>query len=667
MGGAINHLTWAGIAIFLHLDIHAQQDWANNIELCDYQTSYQLVFHDEFIGDAVDPNKWTTYAPFSWDGSDHCVSCRAPEGADEIFMDDQVQVLGGNARITLWKTPTEWMGQSRSWRSGILFSRQPYKFNKGKFEIRCKIPGKPSTWPAFWLFGEGGNEIDVFEFCSEEINDMLCSVHRTAPQDPPLHYTHHATISSSIGFHTYGIEWLDDWVIWYFDGTEVHRRCRVYDLQGEDCTLNGPFWGHLFPSPGCKLNVLASMGRGGMCLGPPTSETYFDFFIDHIRVWQNAGEWGPQLSNVCAEPMRIVSIPGGGDSFCSPGTILSFALEGPHGDPIVWSLGGSGTSGLEILESSNTSCTVRCNSLPGDGYMPILRAYDPENPCSGGGRTVELALYLGKPYIGPLAGNQNSVFDCPSTSSQYQYWCIQPEVRGAKGLSPYPVQSFTTYYGAIPVYNDYDYWLQDEPEPQPSIGYSSDGYRPYQVYVDEVEHTRIFRPEHAAEYSEQVTILGKNCSYPPLGCQEHWTNWAYGLYPYQDGPFCLVKQGDFCHTIRIVAQNDCGVVESTFDVLDRCVHGPCDLLDPGGTDLAELVSVYPAPSVDAFTISVDELISLEDIELVRVTDAMLNEKFVSSSMSTRDVLVAAYAWPPGIYYVTVMLRTGQQVMKVQIR
>ena len=45
--------------------------------------------------------------------------------------------------------------------SGMIFSKD--LFGEGIFEIRCKIPSGEDYWPAFWLFGDGG-ELDIFEF-----------------------------------------------------------------------------------------------------------------------------------------------------------------------------------------------------------------------------------------------------------------------------------------------------------------------------------------------------------------------------------------------------------------------------------------------------------------------------------------------------------------------
>lgn len=118
------------------------------------------------------------------------------------------------------------------------------KFLYGYFEIRCKLPIHNGSWPAFWLFGNGPDtyeEIDILEYTSHSgcdgdplrgysfgiwhnpngtnyvedgTNDgahkFFEDFHHILTTDPDLRQ-----------YHTYGCEWMPDYVRWYCDGNIV--------------------------------------------------------------------------------------------------------------------------------------------------------------------------------------------------------------------------------------------------------------------------------------------------------------------------------------------------------------------------------------------------------------------------------------------------------------
>jgi len=50
-------------------------------------------------------------------------------------------------------------------------------FKYGMVEIRCKLPDPYSTWPAFWLNDNGGDEIDIFEFNGDRPSSFRSNFH----------------------------------------------------------------------------------------------------------------------------------------------------------------------------------------------------------------------------------------------------------------------------------------------------------------------------------------------------------------------------------------------------------------------------------------------------------------------------------------------------------
>lgn len=126
---------------------------------------------------------------------------------------------------------------------------QSTTFSFGYFEIRCKLPLHNGSFPAFWLVGGGPSsyeEIDIFEYskgdcegdtlrghssgiwhnpvsvnCFDTVNDI------TGENYAKVH--HHLSDSSpDLGqYHTFGCEWMPDYVRWYRDGEVISE---YYDI-----------------------------------------------------------------------------------------------------------------------------------------------------------------------------------------------------------------------------------------------------------------------------------------------------------------------------------------------------------------------------------------------------------------------------------------------------
>ena len=119
-----------------------------------------------------------------------------------------------------------------------LFSKNTFLY--GYFEMRARIPQRGQfTWPAFWFWNGGGEtyrEVDVFEFGTKNILDnILMNVHLAGNLDGgpagssgvnnyPDSYVYISPdgISDlSDDFHTYGLKWTPNILIWYLDGQPI--------------------------------------------------------------------------------------------------------------------------------------------------------------------------------------------------------------------------------------------------------------------------------------------------------------------------------------------------------------------------------------------------------------------------------------------------------------
>lgn len=221
-----------------------------------------LQFHDEFdaVPDAktdgkpyIDRRKWLTTF---WQGSGS--RTLGGNGEAQYYMDkdyagrDNLPLekrpnpfsfdTPGILTISAWKTPRElwgnyWMGEQRPFSSGILISDRKFVFQYGYIEGRFKLPKARGAWPAFWLLPDNparGDkvekhhpwppEIDIFEAFGHRPNTFSTNI--IAPKTEKAKVTkflHDVGTDLTQDFHTWGLDWGPDQLIYYFDGKEVAR------------------------------------------------------------------------------------------------------------------------------------------------------------------------------------------------------------------------------------------------------------------------------------------------------------------------------------------------------------------------------------------------------------------------------------------------------------
>ncbi len=341
----------------------------NGGNLCE-TLPWQLVFHDEFNGSAIDDNKWHKYYPYGANNSDNCLYCRThtadviSNNESQVFKDENVVVSNGTVKFILKQDNPTWMGAQRPFSSGMLYSKANiYQFQKGRFEIRCKLPSGPGLWPSFWLFG-GGREIDVFEFRypRNQAYKMEMSLHKWLPDNPTYDYsdTYYPNIDYSLAFHTFAVEWDKNVVTWYVDGVAVNQIFRLaFDISGRrvnNCVYSGGFYKQFdwFPTDG-QCNVIAGLGTGGINDIDFNGSYPKQMEVDYIRVYQRSPEqWFPPLCSL-----------NGSDVICT-GQNSVFNLPEDFG-----SVNWSASPNLDLITSNNNSITVRPKPsvTSGDAYV----------------------------------------------------------------------------------------------------------------------------------------------------------------------------------------------------------------------------------------------------------------------------------------------------------
>jgi beta-glucanase (GH16 family) len=283
-----------------------------------HERSYQLVFEDDFDGSAINTDNWQTYFP--WGRT--LKNTSTPTGYEwSIREDDNVTVSSGYLHLVneidpgarnvydcsptgdcSWAAPTGYPGSTYfKYTSGMIYSKAGYK--AGKVEMRAKVPYTDGTWPAFWLYGTCGQELDVFEMTN--LNATSNSYYDSKNLWLTYHINKGCTSSYScvkgtvfsyyeplgLDFHTYSFEWDATMLIWKLDGVIIRQVYRYWDnsyplpLTTADAIQDelNPVQFDYFPSEDNEMHVIINNGVGY------DRGTYpQDFVVDYIKVYEKS-------------------------------------------------------------------------------------------------------------------------------------------------------------------------------------------------------------------------------------------------------------------------------------------------------------------------------------------------------------------------------------------
>ncbi|MDD3478459.1 MAG: glycoside hydrolase family 16 protein, partial [Candidatus Izemoplasmatales bacterium] len=119
--------------------------------------------------------------------------------------------------------------------SAKIWTTNTETWKYGKFEMRAKLPAGRGTWPAFWMMPAsskyGGwpdsGEIDIMEHVGYDMNVVHGTIHtdrfngsngRGGSTSILLTEGLVTSIDVANEFHTYGIEWDETSITWFYDG-----------------------------------------------------------------------------------------------------------------------------------------------------------------------------------------------------------------------------------------------------------------------------------------------------------------------------------------------------------------------------------------------------------------------------------------------------------------
>lgn len=290
---------------------------------CESYDDWVLVFEDQFSGTEVNDQLWRNSYP--WGRNLYCAGQKTYySDGDNFDFDNGKLILIADDDPVYERVIDDWSdsrilycgddstGVNKRWfdyTSGMIFSKQSFLY--GKFEIKCKIPAIKRLRPAFWLYGDCDQEIDVFEFMSESSNPATASEQITFTYHRKLSCSDENKVSciddQSTGTdmsqepHIYSVEWDEHKIIWRVDGTEVLKKYRWFNLQGQEMLLCGQippaFYSkdRMYPFDNEPMNIITSFN-----VDVNSTATFpVEMEIDYIRVYQRINS--SSSVNICAQ------------------------------------------------------------------------------------------------------------------------------------------------------------------------------------------------------------------------------------------------------------------------------------------------------------------------------------------------------------------------------
>jgi hypothetical protein len=249
---------------------------------------WTLTFQDDFDKGAIDYSKWSDgpYHGSRYDGSGLSkgifplvyfspVNFAFSASTIKLIADNQPKTIPSdpnfNGPFTIPYT-AGYLGFTGERPVGALYG--PFDQLYGFFEIRCKIPGTPYQWPAFWLASRASwpPEIDIFEFFTTNNTDRFSSTHHWGKDSGgrhPMQGADHRVCGPSDYFHIYACEWTSTQIRWYCDNHLI----RVSSDGIGDFTY--------------KMHVIVNTSIQGGTNAHPENSTYPNYFeVDYVRAYK---------------------------------------------------------------------------------------------------------------------------------------------------------------------------------------------------------------------------------------------------------------------------------------------------------------------------------------------------------------------------------------------
>ena len=279
-------------------------------------SSYKLVFDDEFDGTSLNTNNWTV----GWFQASDGLSDPINSAENGDYSSNQVSVSGGDLYLNAIQTTSTgpYNGQTYNYQSGVITSNQDFTY--GYYEARIYLPpsssGNIANWPAWWLIGPSASdgEIDIMEGLNGQATSTY---HQTAGVGGDSQ----AASGNYTGWHVYGVLWTPGELQYYYDGQLQHTVTYQVTSSPLEMVLN-----------------YAVGGVGGPITAPASME------VDYVHVYQS--------TQYDSNPVAVTPEAGYGGPG-DTGTSTSPLLPASSNDTVI-----KAGSTAAIIDASGNSWTI---------------------------------------------------------------------------------------------------------------------------------------------------------------------------------------------------------------------------------------------------------------------------------------------------------------------
>lgn len=243
------------------------------------QEGWELVWSDEFDGDAIDPANWT-YDIGGWGWGN---------GEAQYYTDRPQNARVENGLLVIEARQEKY--EDSYYTSARLITQGLRSFQYGRIEARMKVPEGAGLWPAFWMLGNDFQrnpddpfdsnwpqvgEVDIMEYVGREPDLIMGTVHGPGYSGAGgLGRWNRQEYDIAGEFHTYAIEWDETGITWFYDG-EPYYTLTPQDLNDREWVFNKEFF------------LLLNLAVGGQFAGTIGLDTKFpaNLYVDYVRVYQ---------------------------------------------------------------------------------------------------------------------------------------------------------------------------------------------------------------------------------------------------------------------------------------------------------------------------------------------------------------------------------------------
>ena len=274
------------------------------------ESSWKLVWSDEFDGDSLNTDVWTRETGGSGWGNNEL----------QYYTDrtDNSYVSDGTLKIVAKR---ENYSNCR-FTSARLKTAGKKSFKYGKMEARIKVNGgnQDGVWPAFWMMGDDGTawpwcgELDIMEHANSR-NYVEGTIHWNAggssyntpynhifwgSYSVPAYYYYSDNNNGINGWHTYGVIWDENTIKWYVDNN-IYLTAYLNDDNAYAFRKN-----HYF-----LLNLALGSNATGYTgnIAPNDSFKSATMEVDYVRAYSGSGELNPDGGSSQPDTDGYKSVP----------------------------------------------------------------------------------------------------------------------------------------------------------------------------------------------------------------------------------------------------------------------------------------------------------------------------------------------------------------------